>query len=272
MPEEPGPLFVALVAIMARLRGPGGCPWDREQSPSSIAPYLLEETYEVLEAIGEGKAARLREELGDLLLQVVFHAQMAAEAGQFTIADVLRGITEKLVRRHPHVFGAADAKTADEVLARWEAIKQHEREMNGEPASALAGVPRTLPALLRAHRLQEKASRAGFDWPALPPVLAKVEEEWAELRSALAAGHPARVEPEFGDLLFGLVNLSRFVGVNPEMALTAATERFIHRFQYIETALAKRGKRPRDSTLEEMDLLWEEAKRLEAAGEERPAS
>ncbi|MGH7361814.1 MAG: nucleoside triphosphate pyrophosphohydrolase [Candidatus Methylomirabilales bacterium] len=257
---------------MARLRGPGGCPWDREQSPSSIAPYLLEETYEVLEAIEEGKGARLREELGDLLLQVVFHAQMAAEAGQFTIADVLRGISEKLVRRHPHVFGAGDAKTASEVLARWEAIKQHEREVNGEEASALAGVPRTLPALLRAHRLQEKASRAaGFDWPAVAPVLAKVEEEWAELRGALAAGDPARVGPEFGDLLFGLVNLSRFVGVNPEMVLTAATERFIRRFHYIEAALAKRGKSPRKSTLEEMDLLWEEAKRLEGGGETRPA-
>jgi len=268
MPEEPGPLFAELVAIMARLRGPGGCPWDREQSPSSIAPYLLEETYEVLEAIAEGEVARLREELGDLLLQVVFHAQMAAEAGQFTIADVLRGITEKLVRRHPHVFGAVEAKTANEVLARWEAIKQHEREVNGEEASALAGVPRTLPALLRAHRLQEKASRTGFDWPALAPVLAKVEEEWAELRGALAAGHPARAESEFGDLLFGLVNLSRFVGVNPEMALTGATERFIRRFHYIEAALAERGKRPRDSTIEEMDLLWEEAKRLEKGGEE----
>jgi tetrapyrrole methylase family protein/MazG family protein len=266
MPEEPGPLFTELVAIMARLRGPGGCPWDREQSPSSIAPYLLEETYEVLEAIEEGKGARLREELGDLLLQVVFHAQMAAEAGQFTIADVLRGISEKLVRRHPHVFGAGDAKTASEVLARWEAIKQHEREVNGEEASALAGVPRTLPALLRAHRLQEKASRAGFDWTAVAPVLAKVEEEWAELRGALAAGDSARVGPEFGDLLFGLVNLSRFVGVNPEMVLTAATERFIRRFHYIEAALAKRGKSPRKSTLEEMDLLWEEAKRLEGGG------
>ncbi|HEV8662587.1 MAG TPA: nucleoside triphosphate pyrophosphohydrolase [Candidatus Methylomirabilis sp.] len=271
MPEEPGPLFAELVAIMARLRGPGGCPWDREQTSSSIAPYLLEEAYEVLEAIGEGKAARLREELGDLLLQVVFHAEMAAEAGQFTIADVLRGITEKLVRRHPHVFGAGGAKTAQEVLARWEAIKQHEREANGEPASALAGVPRPLPALLRAHRLQEKASRAGFDWPALPPVVAKVEEEWAELRGALAAGHPARVESELGDLLFGLVNLSRFVGVNPEMALTGTTERFLRRFHYIEAALAKRGKSPRDSTLEEMDRLWEEAKRLERGEVERPA-
>ncbi|MCI0371180.1 MAG: nucleoside triphosphate pyrophosphohydrolase [candidate division NC10 bacterium] len=271
MPEEPGPLFSELVAIMARLRGPGGCPWDREQSPSSIAPYLLEETYEVLEAIEEGKGARLREELGDLLLQVVFHAQMAAEAGQFTIADVLRGISEKLVRRHPHVFGAGDAKTASEVLARWEAIKQHEREVNGEEASALAGVPQTLPALLRAHRLQEKASRAGFDWPVVAPVLDKVEEEWAELRGALAAGDPARVGPEFGDLLFGLVNLSRFVGVNPEMVLTAATERFIRRFHFIEAALAKRGKSPRESTLEEMDLLWEEAKRLEGGGQTRLA-
>ena len=271
MAQEPGPLFVALVAIMARLRGPGGCPWDREQSPSSIAPYLLEETYEVLEAIGEGKAARLQEELGDLLLQVVFHAQMAAEAGEFTIADVLKGITEKLVRRHPHVFGTGEARTADEVLARWEAIKQHERQVNGEPASALAGVPRTLPALLRAHRLQEKASRAGFDWPAVAPVLEKVEEEWSELRSALAAGEAARVESEFGDLLFGLVNLSRFVGVNPEMVLTGATERFLHRFHYIEAGLAKRGRTPRESTLEEMDLLWEEAKRLEAEPDERLA-
>ncbi|MBI2080261.1 MAG: nucleoside triphosphate pyrophosphohydrolase [candidate division NC10 bacterium] len=264
MPDEPGPLFAELTAIMARLRGPGGCPWDREQTSSSIAPYLLEETYEVLEAIREGKPTRLREELGDVLLQVVFHAEMAAEAGQFTIADVLRGVSDKLVRRHPHVFGDAEAKTAAEVLVRWEAIKQHERESGGEPASALAGVPRSLPALLRAHRLQEKASRAGFDWPALEGVLAKVEEEWRELKAALEGGQPARVESELGDLLFGLVNLSRFAGVNPEMALTAATERFIRRFHHIEAVLARRGKTPRESTLDEMDLLWEEAKRREA--------
>jgi tetrapyrrole methylase family protein/MazG family protein len=249
-----------LVEIMARLRGENGCPWDREQTPESIKPYLIEETYEVLEAIDEQDAAKLREELGDLMLQAVFHAQMAEEAGTFTVADVLCGITEKLRRRHPHVFGDLKAETSQEVLFNWEQIKRGERQPAQGQASLLDGVPRELPALLRAHRLQEKASRVGFDWKEAPEVLRKVEEELTELRVAIQGQVPERMEAELGDLLFALVNLSRFIAVNPEEALRKTIARFIARFHHIETALARRGRSVRQATLQEMDALWEEAK------------
>jgi len=252
--------FGELVQIMARLRGENGCPWDREQTHASIKPYLLEETYEVLESIDENDPAKLEEELGDLALQVVFHAQMADEAGLFTIADVLRGINEKLRRRHPHIFGDVKADTAQEVLFNWEQIKKLEREKAQGRASLLDGVPRELPALLRAHRLQEKASRVGFDWNEARQVFQKVEEELAELRAAMESEQPDRMEAELGDLLFSLVNLGRFIAVNPEEALRKTIARFIARFQYIEEELARRGTAPGQVTLEEMDALWAEAK------------
>ena len=263
MSEEAKERFGELVEIMARLRAPGGCPWDREQTHESIKPYLLEETYEVLEAIDDGDPAKLREELGDLLLQVVFHAQMAEETEAFDIAQVIAAINEKLRRRHPHVFGEVKAETAQEVLFNWEQIKQRERQKAKQPASALDGVPRELPALLRAHRLQEKASRVGFDWKEADEVLRKVEEEMRELRQAMESQAPARVEAELGDLLFALVNLSRFIAVNPEDALRKTIARFISRFRYIEEALAQKGASLKDTTLEQMDALWNEAKTRE---------
>ena len=260
MSESANDRFGELVQIMARLRGENGCPWDREQTHASIKPYLLEETYEVLESIDENDPAKLEEELGDLALQVVFHAQMADEAGLFTIADVLRGINEKLRRRHPHIFGDVKADTAQEVLFNWEQIKKLEREKAQGRASLLDGVPRELPALLRAHRLQEKASRVGFDWNEARQVFKKVEEELAELRAAMESEQPDRMEAELGDLLFSLVNLGRFIAVNPEDALRKTIARFIARFQYIEEELARRGTAPGQVTLEEMDALWAEAK------------
>jgi tetrapyrrole methylase family protein/MazG family protein len=252
--------FVGLVEIMARLRGEGGCPWDREQTPETIKPYLIEETYEVLEAIDEQDPEKLKEELGDLMLQVVFHARMAEETGAFAIGDVLAAINDKLVRRHPHVFGDRKAETAQEVLFNWEQIKQTERRREKGQASLLDGVPREMPALLRAHRLQEKASRVGFDWKEAQEVFRKVEEELAELRAAMEGQAADRVEAELGDLLFALVNLSRFLAVNPEEALRKTIARFIARFRYIEEELARRGRSLRQATLEEMDALWAEAK------------
>lgn len=261
--ERAATRFTELVEIMARLRGQNGCPWDRQQTHESLKPYLVEEAYEVLEAIDEEEPAKLCEELGDLTLQVVFHAQLAEEAGAFTIADVLAAICEKLKRRHPHVFGDVVAETAQEVLFNWEQIKQTERRRFQGKASLLDGVPRELPALLRAHRLQEKASRVGFDWSEAREVLQKVEEEMSELRAAMDGQAPERVEAELGDLLFALVNLGRFLAVNPEEALRKTIARFIRRFQYIEEALARRGQTPGKVTLQEMDALWEQAKTQE---------
>lgn len=260
MASQSGELFQRLVGIMARLRGPGGCPWDREQTRESLRPFLLEEAYEVLEAIDEADVERLKEELGDLLLQVVFHAEVAAEQGEFRIEDVLEVIAEKLVRRHPHVFGTATASTAREVLHNWELQKRDERREKDAKASALDGVPKELPALLRAHRLQDKASRVGFDWREAGEVFEKVGEELSELKAAAQEGRQEQVEAELGDLLFALVNLSRFLQVNPEDALRKAIARFIHRFRYIEEEMAKRGKDLSGASLEEMDALWKEAK------------
>ncbi len=266
--------FDDLVRLMAKLRAPDGCPWDRKQTHESLKPYLLEEAYEVLESIDAGDAASLREELGDLLLQVLFHAQIGSESGRFTIEDVIEGLADKLVRRHPHVFGSGQdtgagpqPATAADVLARWETIKEGERLQNGRETSALDGVPKTLPALLRAFQLQSRASRVGFDWSEPGPVMAKVEEELEELRDALAAPggeaggrDQAAVEAEFGDVLFALVNLARFLKTNPEEALRKATNRFIERFRYIEGQAARQGRALKDMTLAEMDVWWEEAK------------
>lgn len=251
--------FDRLTAIMARLRGEGGCPWDREQTHESLKPYLIEETYETIEAIDSGDPAHLREELGDLLLQIVFHAQMARERGEFTMEEVARGICEKLERRHPHVFANGRAENSGEVIRNWEKIKLEEKK-DAPRASILDGVPRGMPALLRARRIQGRASHAGFDWDAVDGALAKAEEELNEFIHVAREGNPARMEDEFGDLLFSLVNVARFFSINPEAALTRATDKFTTRFKAVERRLAAAGKTPADSTLEEMDALWNEVK------------
>ncbi|HYD50063.1 MAG TPA: nucleoside triphosphate pyrophosphohydrolase [Terriglobales bacterium] len=257
-PEE----FAELVRIMARLRAPGGCPWDREQTHASIKPYVIEEAYEVAEAIDDGDFGELRKELGDLLLQVVFHAQMASEAGQFTIEDVVRAINDKMVRRHPHVFAGVDVSGSDEVLRNWAKIKTEERQGQADN-SVVTGVPRALPALLRAHRLGEKASHVHFDWQDAAAVLDKVDEELGELRQALAAESSARVAAELGDLLHALASLGRHLGIHAEDALQGANDRFIRRFHAMEEGIAMRGKDIHDLTADELELIWSEVKAAE---------
>ncbi len=254
------PEFSRLVDIMARLRAPGGCPWDLAQSRQDLKPYLVEETYEVLDAIDQGDPAMLREELGDLLLQVVFHAQIAEEEGAFAVEDVCRGINEKLIRRHPHVFGEVKADTPGQVLQNWEAIKKGEK---GEDASVLAGVPKVLPALLKAYRLQQKAARVGFDWEERQQVEAKVREEWAELNEAVAEGEKEHIREEMGDFLFALVNLSRFLDMDPEDALQFANAKFMRRFKGIENEARTRGRDLHGMSLQEMDELWDLMKQRE---------
>ena len=259
-PERTSEAFSRLVALMARLRGPGGCPWDRKQTPASLRPFLVEECYEVVDALEEEDPAKVREELGDLLFQIVFHARIAEEEGRFDMADVIDGIHEKMVRRHPHVFGSASAATDTEVLANWEEIKKREKG-GDERRSVLEGVPRNLPSLLRAHRLQEKAARVGFDWSHLNEALPKLDEELAEFREALGSGDAAKVEEELGDVFFTLVNLSRFLGVDPEEALRKTISKFIHRFRSIEEQAAANGKQLSDMTLDEMEAVWQKAKK-----------
>ncbi|MCK6557365.1 nucleoside triphosphate pyrophosphohydrolase [Candidatus Binatia bacterium] len=257
-----GERFEELVRIMERLRAPGGCPWDREQTSASIKPYLIEEAYEVAEAIEQDDAIELCAELGDLLLQIVFHAEMAREAGRFTIEDVVRGICEKMVRRHPHVFGDVEVQDASEVLRNWARIKAEEREKKSD-RSTVAGVPRSLPSLLRAHRLGEKASHVGFDWDGTREVMGKVREELDELDAAIAAGNATEAEAELGDVLFALTSVGRHLRVHAEDALHGASDRFIRRFRYIEARLAARQRTVHDATPDELNALWEEAKRVE---------
>jgi MazG family protein len=253
-----------LLGIMARLRGPDGCPWDREQTLQTLRPYVLEETYEVLEAIDAGDPGDHCEELGDLLLQIVFQAHLASETGAFEFADVAEAISNKLVSRHPHVFGDADVRDAEGVLRQWAALKREEKKAKGKGDSVLEGVPREMPALARADRLTEKASRVGFDWPDPGGARAKVAEELAELDEALDRGDRDAVEHELGDVLFAVANLGRKVGVPPEEALRGAVARFVSRFSYVERELARRGVPHGEATLAEMDTLWDEAKALEA--------
>lgn len=275
--------FDELLRIMAKLRAPDGCPWDRKQTHDSLKPYLLEETYEVLETIDHQDTHKLKEELGDLLLQIVFHAQIGTESGTFTIREVMEQLAEKLVRRHPHVFGQvseeAHSLNSEQVYSRWEQIKRDERTQSGRESSALEGVPKSLPALLRAYQVQARASRVGFDWPhtaqGMEHVFDKIEEEVKELREATlksSEGPPpassdegaptdrSQIEAELGDMLFSVVNLARFLKVNPEDTLRQATNRFCDRFHYIESEAAKSDRRMEDLTLAEMDRLWEEAK------------
>jgi nucleoside triphosphate diphosphatase len=280
--SDPTPAFAPsrdidrLLAIMAALRTPKtGCPWDLEQNFSTIAPYTLEEAYEVADAIARNDLADLKDELGDLLLQVVFHARMAQEQAAFDFGDVVEAITAKLIRRHPHVFGDAGSQTAQTVEGLWERIKAEEKAARGKPEnpSALAGVPVALPALTRALKLQAKAGKVGFDWNDPRAVLHKIREEADEIEAALDA--PPPVPPrqagedwvgaaaEVGDLLFAAVNLARHLRADPEAVLRQTNRKFEHRFAFIELALAARGKKPQDATLAEMDALWDEAKKQE---------
>ena len=261
------PLF-RLLQIMARLRDPGGgCPWDLEQTFATIAPYTIEEAYEVADAIERGDMAELKDELGDLLLQVVYHSRMAEEAGDFAFADVAEAISDKMIRRHPHVFGAEDVRDAGTQTVRWEEIKAAERAVKGqgEPAKpgALHGIPVALPALTRAAKLTRRAARVGFDWPSTREVLDKLKEETAELEVEIAAGDVEKARAELGDLMFVCANLARKLEVEPETALRAANAKFERRFAHIERRLAEMGSSPEASTLEEMDALWDEAKATE---------
>jgi tetrapyrrole methylase family protein/MazG family protein len=271
MTDSPGLLFDRLIEIMAQLRGPGGCPWDREQTPTSLKAYLIEESYEVLEALEHGDRRHLQEELGDLLLQVIFHAQIAAEQGDFGIADVLRRLTDKLVRRHPHVFGDASVDTAQEALAQWEALKQREAASQGDrPRSVIDGVPRAMPALLRAQRVQTKAARIRFDWPDARAAWTKVQEEIHEAAAALASGERERLTEELGDALFSLVNVARLSGIDAEEALGRAIEKFRRRFTAMEVELTARGTSVETVAPEELERAWDAAKAQERARAERP--
>jgi MazG family protein len=257
--ESSGRKFQRLVDIMARLRAPDGCPWDREQTFDSIKPYLLEETYEVLEAIDARNWRGLAEELGDLMLEAVFFAQMASDEAKFTIADSLDAINEKLVRRHPHVFATGDAKTADDVKKRWEEIKSDEKKSRGEePKSILAGVPRNLPALVEAQQISSKVAHVGFDWPNTDQVMEKVREELDELAEARKTESREEQENEIGDILFALVNVARHLKVDPEQALRRSNAKFRRRFAHVENNAALPG-----ATLTEMEALWQEAKTRE---------
>jgi MazG family protein len=270
-----GEWFERLVALQARLRAPNGCPWDREQTHATLRTYLIEEAYEVLDAMKSGDDAKFANEMGDLLLQVVFHSQIATEEGRFTVADVIREVHEKMVRRHPHVFGEKRAKDAAEVLRNWEQIKAQERkgeekqQGNGtakaeeKPKSLLDGVPRGLPATMEGLQLTRKASRAGFDWENAEGVFEKLREELAELRLASERKDPARMEEEMGDLLFAAVNLARFLQVDPEIALKNANAKFARRFRQMERLSADKGQSFAEVPRAEKEKLWETAKRRE---------
>lgn len=253
--------FEQLIDIMRKLRAPGGCPWDAEQTHASLTRYLLEETYEVIEAIDEKSPQHLKEELGDLLLQPIFHAAIAEECGDFTIDDIIDTLCQKLIRRHPHVFGDLEIKDSNQQIENWEKIKKLEK--GDERPSALSGVPDHLPALLKAQKIGEKASRVGFDWEHSDQVFAKVMEELHEFEEAWAGGNPERMEDELGDLLFAIANLGRFLSLNPEEALRKTISRFQKRFSYVEKELLQQGVQMQSATLEQMDKLWESAKRLE---------
>jgi ATP diphosphatase len=262
LPKEP---LARLLAVMAWLRDrQHGCPWDIDQTFKTIAPYTIEEAYEVADAIERDDMPALKEELGDLLLQVVYHAQMASETKAFDFADVAAATADKMVDRHPHVFGDLKIANADAQTISWEARKAAERAKKGgeQPTGALDGVAKALPALLRAEKIQKRAARVGFDWKETAPVIDKIEEELCELRAELAAGSvdPARVTDELGDVLFAVANLARHCRIDPEAALRGTNDKFERRFRYLEAQLAKQGRKPADASLEEMEALWQEAK------------
>lgn len=241
-----------LVEVMDRLLGPGGCPWDREQTHASLTRYLIEETYEVVEAIDENDMAQLKEELGDLLLQIVFHSALAARQGAFDLNQVTKTVTEKMINRHPHVFGTMQLDTSDDVLDKWEGFKKKEGKRR-----VLEGIPKHLPALMRAEKMQAKAARVGFDWPVIDGAMDKLVEEVRELARA---ENQEQVAEEMGDVLFAVVNIARFLGVDPEDALQKTNNKFAYRFGYVEQVLKDKAKRWEEVTLEQMDTIWDEAK------------
>ena len=253
--------FDDLVNLMTTLRGPGGCPWDRKQTLPDLKPYVIEEAYEVVDAIDRNDRAALVEEVGDFLLEAVFIAEIAREEGSFDVYDAITAIHDKLVRRHPHVFGDARADDAEQVLVNWEKLKSDERK--AENKSVLSGVPRSMPALLKASRLTEKASRVGFDWRRTEDVFDKLDEEIGELREAVTAGDAANIEEEIGDLLFTIANIARKVGANPEEALQSTNRKFMRRFESMEKQVHERGQNLDPLELEEMDALWDVAKAAE---------
>jgi MazG family protein len=268
-----GDSFARLVALQARLRAPGGCPWDREQTHASLRKFLIEETYEVLDAMDSGEAEKFSSELGDLLLQIVFHSILAEEEDRFTITEVIRSVHDKMVRRHPHVFGRTQASNSAEVLKNWEQLKAEERaeagklpDSNTPAASLLDGIPLSLPALLEANQLTRRASHIGFDWESLSGVLDKLEEEKREIQSTLAdrSAPASRLEEETGDLLFAAINVARFLGVDPEIALKKANQKFKQRFQWMEAAASREGRRLADLPRPRMEELWNHSKSAKA--------
>ena len=258
MADLSGEEFQKLCEIVAKLRGPGGCPWDREQTHESLLPATIEEAYEVAEAARTKNEAHFREELGDLLLLVVMHAEIAREAGRFKIDNVIAEVTEKLIRRHPHVFGESDAKDSGAVLKQWEAIKREEKKTD---THYLASLPKSLPALMRAQKAQSKVARVNFDWTELRDVIAKVEEELGELNAAIQSDDQSAIEDEVGDLLFAVVNLARKCKLDAESSLQAATDKFAARFNRLEDELRNRGKKLGDVDLAELDAIWNEIKK-----------
>jgi nucleoside triphosphate diphosphatase len=263
-----GEKFADLVEIMAQLRAPGGCPWDRKQTFDTIKAYLLEESYEVMDAIDRRDWPGLAEELGDLMLQPVFFAEMAAEDGLFDIRDSLEAINQKLIRRHPHIFADAVAETPEDVKQRWDEIKKQEKDTKGHPEheSVLGGVPRNLPSLVEAEKISQKAAGAGFEWPDVGGVLEKLQEEAQELAAARESAQQSEIEHEIGDLLFTVVNLARFLNVDPEQALRKTNARFRARFAHLERSISATGGTLNDTPLDRMEELWGEAKQLEKNG------
>jgi tetrapyrrole methylase family protein/MazG family protein len=257
-----------LVSLVAQLRGENGCPWDKEQTRETLKPMLIEEAYEVLDALDAEDPVELKEELGDLLFQIVFHSQIAQERGEFDLADVIDRSHEKMVRRHPHIFGGADLRTAEDVLKNWEDIKSAEKGVQSashpeSERSLLDGIPPKLPALHRAYQMTAKASRVGFDWPRLEDILKKMREEESELLEAHRKHDAQKTADEVGDLLFVIVNVARFLGIDPETALGRSNRKFYNRFQYVESTIKRQGREMKDASLSEMDTLWEEAKKNE---------
>jgi MazG family protein len=252
-----------LLTLIKKLRAPDGCPWDRKQKQEDIGKYILEEAYEVIDALAQKDQQAIREELGDLLFQILFLAEMGEESGDFTLADILKKIREKMIRRHPHIFGEKREITVKEVKENWQQIKKKEREGKSVQDNIFSNIPRTLPALKRAQKITAAAAAIGFDWPKTENVLEKLQEELAEFSTALNSNDQDKIREEFGDFIFTLVNLSRFIKVDAESALTGTTNKFLQRFAFVTNRLAAQGKTPADSSLAEMDSLWEEAKRIE---------
>ncbi|MCF4152085.1 nucleoside triphosphate pyrophosphohydrolase [Dethiosulfovibrio sp. F2B] len=262
MKDDSGALFSQLRDIMNRLRAPGGCPWDRKQTYGSLRPHIIEEAYELVDAVDNGDIAGICEESGDLLLQVVFMGVIAEESGDFSLADIVRSISDKLIRRHPHVFGDVDVSDSDEVLRNWEQIKLNEKGGQDNGATVLSGVPKGLPPLIKAFRIQQKAASVGFDWDQSSqlPVFDKIEEEIDEVKTAMELEDRFSVEEEIGDVLFSIVNLARRLGVDPHLALERSNKKFIDRFGRIEQDLRDRNKSWTDTDLDELDSLWDWAK------------